>query len=191
MRRCIVTLAAFVWLFSAVRFQMCPQSACLRGCIVTLIAFVWLFSTVHFKMTSQAAFHRRCILTLVAFVWLFSAMLFKMTSQAAFHRGWKLTFVALVWFFLHSFCLSMENLRWPPLSQKISIHHHQGANVVSCVLSVPNWENVDKKRGGVSALARMVWGTFFRYEVPQSAQLSAGQGVQSLFGQCYAFFSGE
>ena len=44
--------------------------------------------------------------------------------------------------------------------KKILIHHHQVANVVSCVLSVPNWENVDKKRGGVSALARMVWGNF-------------------------------
>ena len=29
----------------------------------------------------------------------------------------------------------------------------------------------------------MVWGTFFRDEVPQSARLSAG-GVQSLKGQC-------
>ena len=30
----------------------------------------------------------------------------------------------------------------------------------------------------------MVWGTFFRDEVPQSARLSAGEGVQSLNGQC-------
>ena len=36
--------------------------------------------------------------------------------------------------------------------KKILIHHHQIANVVSCVLSVPNWKNVDKKgRGGLSA----------------------------------------
>ena len=37
--------------------------------------------------------------------------------------------------------------------------------------------------GGVWTLARMVWGTFFRDELPQSARLSAG-GVQSLKGQC-------
>ena len=30
----------------------------------------------------------------------------------------------------------------------------------------------------------MVWGTFFRDEVPQSARLSAGGGVQTLNGQC-------
>ena len=34
-RGCIVTLVAFVWLFSTVCFQMFPQIACTRGCIVT------------------------------------------------------------------------------------------------------------------------------------------------------------
>ena len=38
--------------------------------------------------------------------------------------------------------------------------------------------------GGVQTLAWMVWGTFFGDEVPQSARLSAGGGVQKLFGQC-------
>ena len=38
--------------------------------------------------------------------------------------------------------------------------------------------------GGVWTLARMVWGTFFRDELPQSARLSAGGGGQSLKGQC-------
>ena len=28
---------------------MCPQIVCMSGCIVTLVAFVWLFSTVLFK----------------------------------------------------------------------------------------------------------------------------------------------
>ena len=37
--------------------------------------------------------------------------------------------------------------------------------------------------GGVWTLAWIVWGTFFRDELPQSARLSAG-GVQSLKGQC-------
>ena len=34
--------------------------------------------------------------------------------------------------------------------------------------------------GGVQTLAWMVWGTFFGDEVPQSARLSAGEGVQKL-----------
>ena len=39
-RRCIITLVAFVRLFSFVHFQMCPQSTCIRGCKITLVAFV-------------------------------------------------------------------------------------------------------------------------------------------------------
>ena len=35
-----VTLVAFVWLFSTVRFQMCPQSISWRWCKVTLVAIV-------------------------------------------------------------------------------------------------------------------------------------------------------
>ena len=44
MRWGIVTRIAFVWLFSAVCFQMPPQIARLYGCKVTLVAFVWFFS---------------------------------------------------------------------------------------------------------------------------------------------------
>ena len=40
----------FVWLFSTVCFQMCPQIACQWGCKVALVAFVCLFSTVCFQM---------------------------------------------------------------------------------------------------------------------------------------------
>ena len=36
----VVTLVAFVWLFSTVRFQMCPQMDQLRRCKVTLVTFV-------------------------------------------------------------------------------------------------------------------------------------------------------
>ena len=36
-------LRTFVWLFSTVCFQMCPQIACQWGCKVALVAFVWLF----------------------------------------------------------------------------------------------------------------------------------------------------
>ena len=54
-RRGKVTFAAFIWLFSTVRFQMCPQIACLRRGKVTLVAFVWFFSSVCFQMIPQIA----------------------------------------------------------------------------------------------------------------------------------------
>ena len=69
-------LVAFVWFFSTVRFQMCPQTACPRGCISTLVASVWLFSTVSFQMCPQIAWIRAGIITLVASVWLFSTVSF-------------------------------------------------------------------------------------------------------------------
>ena len=46
MGRCEVTLIAFVWLFSTVRLQMCPQIVFTIACIVTLVAFVWFFSRI-------------------------------------------------------------------------------------------------------------------------------------------------
>ena len=49
-RRCIITLVAFVWFFSPVRFQMFPQIASPRGCKITLVTFVWFFSSVYFQM---------------------------------------------------------------------------------------------------------------------------------------------
>ena len=36
--------------YSTVCSQMSPQITCMRGCIVTLIAYVWLFSIVCFQM---------------------------------------------------------------------------------------------------------------------------------------------
>ena len=42
---------------------MSPQIACPRRGIVTLVAFVWLFSTVRFQMSPQTAFMRRCKIT--------------------------------------------------------------------------------------------------------------------------------
>ena len=47
MRQCKITLVAFVWLFSIVRFQMCPQMAC--WCFVTiqnLFSQFWSFVKV-------------------------------------------------------------------------------------------------------------------------------------------------
>ena len=74
-RSFVVTLAAFVWLFSTVCFRMIPQIARLSRCIVTLVAFVWLFSSVCFQMHPQMACLRWCITTLVAFFF-FSAVSF-------------------------------------------------------------------------------------------------------------------
>ena len=66
----IFTLVAFVWLFSIVLFQMCPQMVCPRGCKVTLVAFVCDFSSVCFQMNPWMAWLMGCIVTLVAFMWL-------------------------------------------------------------------------------------------------------------------------
>ena len=112
LRRGIVTLVAFVWLFSTVpfqmslplrihshtvRFQMGPQTACIIGCKVTLVAFVLFSPLCIFKMLPQIVCLRRCIVTLVAFVWLFSAVHFQMCPQSACIRGCIVTLVALVW----------------------------------------------------------------------------------------------
>ena len=83
---CIVALVAFVWLFSAVRFQMRPQTGCTRRCKITLAAFVWLFSTVCFQMPQKIACVRGCIVTLVAFVWLFSTVCLQMCPFFCFIR---------------------------------------------------------------------------------------------------------
>ena len=76
LRGCIFTLITFVWLFSAVYFQMSLQMACLSGCKVTLATSVCLFSAVFFQMSPQLACWSRCIFTLVAFVYLFAAVPF-------------------------------------------------------------------------------------------------------------------
>ena len=99
---------AFVWLFPAVCFQMCPQIACLRRGIITLVAFVWLFSAMCFQMaclrwgkvTLILAFlhcvflsvYSNCVSVrmqshLVTFVWLFSTVCFQMSPEMACHRG--------------------------------------------------------------------------------------------------------
>ena len=67
-RRFIITQAAFVWLFSTVRFQMCPQNVRPRGCIITQVAFVWFFPVfignsfteilLHWIIMLKVLFHR-------------------------------------------------------------------------------------------------------------------------------------
>ena len=49
--RCVLKLPAWDYVFS----YMCPLSTWIRSCIVTLVAFVWLFSTVRFQMFTQRA----------------------------------------------------------------------------------------------------------------------------------------
>ena len=114
-RGCIITLVAFVWLFSAVRFQMCPQSACLRECRITLVAFVWLFSTVSFQMCPQIVCSRGCIITLATFVWLFSTVRFQMCSRIAFPRECIVRLVVFVW---HRQVIAYKIFLHPNLSWK-------------------------------------------------------------------------
>ena len=90
----IVTLVAFVWLFSTVRYKMCPQIACLKWGIITLIAFIWFFSTVCFPMCPRITCTRWGIITLVAFVWLFPSVHFQMYPQIACLEGCIITLVA-------------------------------------------------------------------------------------------------
>ena len=49
-------------------FHVCHQSICMERSIVTMIAFVWLFSTVCFQVCFQIVRLGRCIFTLVTFV---------------------------------------------------------------------------------------------------------------------------
>ena len=69
----IITLVAFVWLFSSVCLQVCFQVACLRGYIFALVAFVWLFSSVNLNVCFQVACSRGYILTLAATDWSLSS----------------------------------------------------------------------------------------------------------------------
>ena len=97
LRRGIVTLVAFVRLFSTVCFQMCPQFVCPRWCEVTLVAFVLIFPTVRFQMCPQMASLNGCKVTLVAFVWLFSTVRFQMCPQMACIGRCIFTLVACMW----------------------------------------------------------------------------------------------
>ena len=50
---CIITLVAFVWLFFTVGFQMCPQSAGIKGCICSI------FLHCVFSIVSSKHLHKR------------------------------------------------------------------------------------------------------------------------------------
>ena len=83
LRRGIVTLVAFVLLFSTVRFQMFLQTPYLRRGIVALVALDLSLLCI-FCVLSQMAIIRVSIVTLVAFVLLFSTVRFPRLPQMAF-----------------------------------------------------------------------------------------------------------
>ena len=101
LRGCIVTLVAFVWLFSIVYFQVCPQIAWVRRSEITLVAFVGFFSTVCYQMCPQIACLNRGKVTQAAFVCLFSTVPFQMSPQTVCLRGCIVTLVAFFFCFLH------------------------------------------------------------------------------------------
>ena len=159
-----VTLVAFVWLFSTVRFQMCPQMAGIGSCIITLVAFVRLFSTVCFQMSPQSACIRGCIVTLVAFVRLFSTVHFQMSPQMACPWGCIVTLVAFVWLFSTVFfkflCIYLNNSR------------SEGENLIfKMLLAFWNWL--------VLSFAQMVSSNWakFRFDI---WCLSVSHGILSL-----------
>ena len=93
-----VLLSCLIYLFflHCVSFQMSPQMACLRGGIVTLVAFVKLFSTVPFHMCPQRTWMGACKVTLFAFLWLFATVCFQIHTHIACLRGCIITLVAFV-----------------------------------------------------------------------------------------------
>ena len=58
------TLAEFVCIFSTVSFQMYFQTVCTRGCMVTVAAFVWLFLHCVFSNASSICLHWQMYLTI-------------------------------------------------------------------------------------------------------------------------------
>ena len=108
LRGCIVTLVAFVWLFSTVRFQMSLQIACLRGCKVTFFSssenrhigcICLAFLHCAFSNVSSNCLPKRSLVALVSFNWLFTIVSFQMCPQIACRRGCIITLVAFVWLF--------------------------------------------------------------------------------------------
>ena len=120
---------------------MCPQMACIWGCIVTLVALVLIVSTVRFQMSPQRTWIIAGKVTLAAFVWFFSTVCFQMSPQIACLRWGIVALVALVWLFSFFIRVSQGNIYIGPTFTKFNIyemltHHHQGGNIVPCVMSL-------------------------------------------------------
>ena len=103
----IITPVAFVWLFTTVCFHMPIQSACIGGCIITLFALVRLFSTVCFQVFLQMACLKECIVTLIALVWLFATVCFQMSPKITYQKGYIFTMVTFVCLF-YTLCFQMH-----------------------------------------------------------------------------------
>ena len=100
-----------------------PQIACLRGCIITMVAFVWLYSTMNFQVSPQIACLRGCVITLVAFVWLFTKMCFQMSLQTSNIRWCKVTLIAFFWLLSITFHFHGNLYTWS--TQTFFVHHHK------------------------------------------------------------------
>ena len=168
MRRCIVTLVAFVCLFSTVRCQMCPQIVCPRRCIVILVAFVWLYSNVWFQMCPQIVCPRWCKVTLVAFVWLYDIISLFLQGFLFISLETKIIiFKSLIHCVLCSVQVGVSNwvksMQWLLINNRkcqlfygtLSLFHNWTADVWVLVSQKKGAENVPKKgtadvRGGCS-----------------------------------------
>ena len=115
----IITLVAFVWLFSTVRFQMCLQIACPRRVIV------WLYSTVCFQMCFQ----------------MFSPWGWKVTLVAFFSEGLEyfLFFQCIIFYELPNGMYFLAILNAPIIIIKSFIHHYS-SSAVPCPILDSNWE---------------------------------------------------
>ena len=76
-----------VYSCTAVCFQKGSQIACMKRCIVTLIAYIWHFSAVCFQMSAQTARMGRCKVTLFTLVWLVFTVPLYMSSQRDWLRA--------------------------------------------------------------------------------------------------------
>ena len=136
---CIVTLVAFVWLFSTVCNWMSPKFACLRGGIVALVAFVWLFATVG----SQIARRRGCIVTLVAFVDFSPRCVFKWAFKLPARDDAKSHWLHL--FCFSPLCVFKCALKWPAWEDAYSHWLHLfdffPLCVFKCVFKALAWED--------------------------------------------------
>ena len=59
LRRWIVTLSAFLWLFFSVCFQMSPQNPCIRGIKITQVAYSFLIFNVCVSNVSSKCLHSK------------------------------------------------------------------------------------------------------------------------------------
>ena len=96
-------------------FHVSCQIACCRGCKVTIIAFAWLFSTVRFQMSLQVACPRGCKFTLTAFLWFFFHYGFSYVTSHCLPEKMHIHIGCISLTFLHSLILFslLDLFHWP------------------------------------------------------------------------------